>query len=71
MHPVTKKVKDQVDSILSEKGISESDLSSGTRSMLQDKYDDVDNWMAHKPDWVSNDNITPHITEKSSGSMLS
>lgn len=56
MHPVTKKVKEQVDEKL--KG---RDLSAEQHAHLQSRYDDIDNWMSHKPDWVDDDAIKPEV----------
>ena len=63
MHPVTEKVRDQVESALRKKGQDPSSLSSNGQAYLQEKYDDIDRWMEHKPDWVKDEDIEPKVTK--------
>lgn len=71
MHPVTEKVRNQVESILKKKGHDPSSLSPENQARLQSKYDDIDRWMEHKPDWVKDEHIEPQVTRVgNSGSCL-
>lgn len=66
MHAVTKKAKEQVDKKLKEAGHDTNNLSPDAQSVLDRKYEDIDNWMAHKPDWIEDNDIVPTMKDGNS-----
>ena len=58
MHATTQQVKDQVESMLDGR-----ELSSEQKKKLQGYYDELDDWMGQKPDWIRDENITATVKD--------